>query len=462
MISSDDTIAAVATPIGEGGLAVIRISGKRAVPITSVLFKGKDSSDVATYASHTLHYGRIEDPHGQLVDQVVLGVFHAPHSYTGENVMEISCHGSLAVTKKILDLLIQHGARHAEPGEFTKRAFLNGKIDLAQAEAVLDLIKAKSSRAAEIALQQLSGALSKKIKLLKDRLMHLYAHLEAYLDFPEDDLEVYTDNHFLVKLNEIRAEMTKLISGFKRGSLLREGLRVVIAGKPNVGKSSLFNALLERDRALVSPYPGTTRDHLEEFLEIQGVCIRLIDTAGLANSVQNPLDEIGMQRTRQAFENADLYLFMMDGSCSLEENDVNCFKQLRPGIPCLTLINKSDLPQKISLADVQRLCESSPTLSISSQSANGFNELENEMIKMVFGNKIEIEAEQISRLRHRNALEKSLEFISHAEEALKSRKSLEFVALEIKTALETLKELVGEVYSDDLLDVIFSEFCIGK
>jgi tRNA modification GTPase len=342
-IHLDDTIAAIATPPGEGGIAVIRLSGPQSIAIASEIFHPKKGT-LPDAASHTVHYGTAQDADSRVLDQVLATVFRSPNSYTGQDIVELSAHGGIVVTRKILDSLIQKGARHAEPGEFTKRAFLNGKIDLTQAEAVLDLIRAKSDKSLEAAVRQLGGSLAKQFHALKDELMKMYAHMEAFLDFPDEHLEVYEDQAFLSKFDKVLSEMQRLIASFGRGNLLREGVTVVLAGKPNVGKSSLFNALLARDRALVSEFPGTTRDLLEEAVEIQGIYVRLIDTAGLNGSPSHPVEAMGMERTRQSVREAQLLLFMVDGSVPLDGEDRNAFEEIRKQVqkPVLVVANSGN------------------------------------------------------------------------------------------------------------------------
>ncbi len=458
----DDTIAAIATPFGEGGISVIRVSGEKAFKIVSKIFSNKKLDKIEDCPTHTIHLGNIIDTNKKIIDQVLISIFKAPNSYTGENVIEISSHGGQAVTKKILELLIQSGARYAEPGEFTKRAFFNGKIDLTQAEAVLDLIQAKSQRSLDVAIQQLTGSLSRKLKSVKDQMMKLYGHMEAYLDFPEDDLEIYSNNEITNNLNKIKNEIDHLIESFKRASLLREGVAAVIVGTPNVGKSSFFNELLERDRALVSAFPGTTRDHLEESLDIKGITIRLTDTAGLISTPEHPLDQMGMQRTRETIEKAHLTLFVVDGSRELKESDKWIFRELDHDKPVLVLINKSDLEIKLDLTELETLIQNKKYIFISTKTRKGFSEFSDEIFNILLGNDFEMPSEQITRMRHKNALEEASETISRAQKAFQEKESLDCVILEIKTAIDLLRELIGEVYSEDLLDVIFSEFCIGK
>lgn len=465
-IHLDDTIAAVATPVGEGGIAVLRLSGPDCFKVLGKIFTPKTGS-LETFPSHTIHYGSISEK-GHKLDQALVSIFRAPHSYTGQDVIEVSSHGGLVVTQRILNLLISNGARHAEPGEFTKRAFLNGKIDLTQAEAVLDLIRAKSEKSLETAVRQLSGSLSQKFKALKDELMKMYAHMEAFLDFPEENLEIYEDKAFREKFSSALKELNGWIAGFKRGSLLREGAVVVIAGRPNVGKSSLFNALLSRDRALVSEHPGTTRDALEEAVEIGGIYMRLIDTAGLSKEMEraHPVDRLGIERTRKTLQDADCYLFTVEGSAPLEEADHSAYEEIikeqkkENQKQVIVLVNKCDLPKRLESAALKKIVKDHPVIEISTKTKQGFEKLEQALAETF--SKAEKESEQITRLRHKNALEGAREALARAEDAFTRQEPLELVIVDLKQTVDALRELVGEIYSEDLLDVIFSEFCIGK
>lgn len=459
-IRIEDTIAAVATPAGEGGIAVIRLSGRSAIEIASKVFIPKKGA-LKDFASHTLHFGEIKE-NKTLLDQAVAGIFIAPHSYTGEDVVEISSHGGILVTRKILNLLFAAGARHAEPGEFTKRAFLNGRIDLTQAEAVLDIIKAKSEKSLETAVSQLSGTLSRKFKNLKDSVMKIYAHLESFLDFPDEDLEIYSDTEFAKKFAEVEAQMKELIDSFRRGSIFREGVRAAIVGRPNAGKSSLFNVLLARDRALVSEVPGTTRDMIEEAVEIEGFYIRLLDTAGLSAEAANSLDKMGMEKTREAVKNADFYIYVADGSMAWNAEEEKILSELSPDKPVLAVLNKSDLGVKADLEKNKSKIKFSAAVNVSTKTRDGIDRLEKSLGEIILKEKIEAGGEQITRLRHKNALEESLKNLKQARETFSRRESLEYVVEDVKASLDGLRELIGEVCSEDLLDVIFSEFCIGK
>lgn len=460
-IELDDTIAAIATPLGEGGLAVIRVSGLGAFEAVQPFFHFSGDRKISDFDANTIHWGKFVSSGGQVVDQVLLSIFKAPHSYTGQDVMEISCHGGLAVTKRILNILLENGVRAAEPGEFTRRAFLNGKLDLTQAEAVLDLIRAKSGRSLDIAVRQLSGSLSRSIKVLKDDLLKLLAYLEASLDFPEEDLGKETESIVRGQFSSLQERLNGLIGGFERNLLIREGVLVTIVGKPNVGKSSLFNALLERDRALVSDIPHTTRDHLEESLEIQGFYIRLRDTAGLVSTPEHPLDKLGMEKTLQAIQDSHVILFVLDGSLSLEETDRHVLEIIPKEKNMIVLMNKSDLPMKIDKGVLENLTGQCDAIRVSTKTREGFRELEQRMAGLLERETSE-EGEQVTRLRHKVAVETALKAVGRAQDSFEAKMSFEFVVLELKTALEALKELTGEIYSEDLLDVIFSEFCIGK
>ncbi len=457
----DDTIAAVATPAGEGGIAVIRVSGPRAFVAVQPFFATHEKSALSDKPANTIVWGKFLDPAGSPVDQVLVSLFRAPQSYTGQDVLEISCHGGLAVTKKILGILLTKGVRHAEPGEFTRRAFLNGKLDLTQAEAVIDLIHARSGRSLEIAIRQLSGSLSRALKALKEELLRLLAHMEASLDFPEEDLEVDVKNGMRDQFTRVQEKIRSLLAGFDRNQLIREGVLVTIAGKPNVGKSSLFNALLERDRALVSDLPHTTRDQLEEALEIRGFYLRLRDTAGLISAPGHPLDKMGMDRTLEALKESNVVLYVVDGSAPLDASDRHVYQKIPPEKKTIAIINKCDLPFQAGGRDLEELLGTRPRILLSTRTREGFAELE-EAIAGFLEQETSEAGEQITKLRHKKALESALTSLERAERSFLGEMSLEFVTPDLRAALEAMKELTGEVYSEDLLDVIFSEFCIGK
>ncbi len=469
-IHLEDTIAAVSTPPGEGGIAVVRVSGPESIKILSKIFRKEVPSPLEEAKSQTIHYGTIVDESGQVLDQVLLSLFRRPKSYTAEDVIEISAHGGSRVIQKILDLILRSGARPAEPGEFTRRAFLNGRIDLMQAEAVLDLIRAKTDKSVEVALRQLEGNLSREIHSIKDELMKIYAHLEAYLDFPDEHLEIYSNQDFKFRFEQIKNRLQKLISSFKTGEILREGASVVLCGKPNVGKSSLLNVLLDRDRALVSEIPGTTRDTLEESVELGGIWVRLIDTAGLWNST-HPLDQAAMERAQHYLEQGDLILWVLDAKDGIGEDDLKIFEKIC-GKKIVAVMNKIDLnPQlchsRTLLAGIQNLDPRLKHLGmtacfVSAKTRKGIEQLEKQIAGLVLEHELGGESILITRIRHKHALEQSLAAFNKSFDAFARSESLEFIALDLKQSLDALKELVGEIYSEDLLDVIFKEFCIGK
>lgn len=461
-LEMDDTIAAVATPAGEGGIAVIRVSGPGAFKAVEPFFVSPGHEKLNDAPANTIRWGKFMDPASGLpVDQVLVSIFRAPQSYTGQDVLEISCHGGLAVTKRILSLILGKSVRHAEPGEFTRRAFLAGKLDLTQAEAVLDLIHAKSDRSLDIAVRQLSGSLSRALKEMKEELLRLLAHMEAYLDFPEEDIEADVKAGMQAQFAGIQKKIRALLEGFERNQLVREGMLVTIVGKPNVGKSSIFNALLERDRALVSDLPHTTRDPLEEALEIRGFYVRLRDTAGLISTAEHPLDKMGMDRTLQTLAESDVVLCVADGSAPLDKVDRHVFGLIPKEKKAIVLVNKSDLPAGANIKEIEAVAGKNNAICLSAKTREGFQALEEEIARFLEERTSEA-GEQITKLRHKKALEAALEKLQGAEQAFKKKMSLEFVTPDLRAALRSMKELTGEVYSEDLLDVIFAEFCIGK
>ena len=462
-VDLEDTIVALATPPGEGGIAVIRVTGRLALPLVEPLFRSSHGKRLSQQATHTLQHGFFLDEKKQTVDEILLSVFRAPHSFTGEDVVEINCHGGIRLTQSIIEILVRQGGRPAEPGEFTKRAFLNGKMDLTQAEAVLDLIRAKAEISLQAALRQLEGNLSEKINSLKEKLLGLTAHLEASLDFPDERLDVYSGEECLEKIKKIENEIHALVGSFKRGLVMREGVLVVIIGRPNVGKSSLLNALLARERALVSPIPGTTRDSLEETIEIGGFCLRLVDTAGLVNGAIHelpPLERISMERTRSYLVEEGLFLFVVDGSSGWTIEDEAILKELEKK-NFLIVINKSDLPKKLDKKFSDKI-SGGQICSISCVTGRNIPDLEKCMEANLIRLGMAPESLTLTRLRHKLALEKALEALARSRKTLEEKQSAEFVLVDLKMALDALRELIGEIYSEDLLDVIFQEFCIGK
>ncbi len=460
MIDSHDTICAISTPIGEGGISIVRLSGDAAVRIVDDVFQAASKKKLCEASSHTVHYGHIVYE-GEVIDEVLVTVFRSPRSYTCEDIVEINTHGGIVITKRILDLFIVCGARLADAGEFTKRAFLNGRIDLTQAEAVLDVIKAKTDLSARTAGEHLSGRLSGDIKKMKDSLVSFCAHIEAFIDFPEEDIEVYQNDDFCERMSEIESALGAMIKTYQHGEIIREGVHTVIVGAPNVGKSSLLNTLLNRDRAIVSDVAGTTRDALEELIEIDGVLFRVVDTAGIMPSPQHALDYLSVEKTREHYHKGDLILFMLDGARPLSEDDHQIYQEIKDK-RYIIVINKSDMPSKIDKKIVHEWTQEESMVTISAVSLSGIRELEKALVGRVWQGAYSERDTVIMRVRHKHALEKACGNIEKAQECFRDKKGLELLAYEVRGAIGALEELIGEVYSDEILNAIFSEFCIGK
>lgn len=463
----DDVISAISTPIGVGGIGVVRLSGKDAVQVADKIFRGSVRlSDVTT---HTAHFGHIANLEGNVIDEVVALAFKAPHSYTGENVVEISCHGGILVTRKILQATLDAGARLAEPGEFTKRAFLNGRMDLSQAEAVADLIHSKTDAAHRSSLAQLEGTLSKKINRMRDELVNLCSLIEVELDFAEEDLEFVSREDFIVKTENTMREIQALIESFEIGKVYREGVKVVIAGKPNAGKSSILNALLQEDRVIVSEIPGTTRDTIEENLTIGGVLFRLVDTAGLRDTVDR-IEREGVRRAERQLSNADIILLVVDSSEELSEVDsalmgrmLGDIERTQGKVHCVVAMNKIDLVQT-DVAVPQILSERGyKSVKVSATTGTGLNNLRNALVETTLkGGDGSERSVVVTNVRHRNALERAWQSLSFALKSAREQQTGDFIAADLRAALDALGEIVGVVTTDDILNNIFSKFCIGK
>ena len=456
-----DTIAAIATPIGEGGIHIIRISGSDTPGIASVLFQSQDRKKVVDLEPQRVCYGNLIDPaSGQAVDEVLLIRFRAPYSYTGEDVIEIHGHGGAYVSSKILQLVLDQGARLAEPGEFTRRAFLNGRLDLSQAEAVTDVIHAASDKALTSALAQLKGQLSDKLNTLYDSLLQVLAQLEAAIDFPEEGIEFTRKQQLDQNIQDTNAEIKKLVDSYRQGKIYREGLRVALVGKPNVGKSSLLNALLQENRAIVTPHPGTTRDTLEERVRIKDIHITIVDTAGLRHEV-GEIEEHGIERTCHALALADLALVIFDGSQALDINDAMLIKEVADKKK-LTLLNKSDLTLLIDEPSLLKQLGEKQAITLSVKSGEGIEVLKDALYKSALGGKTYNESLVITRERHRQALAQAQEALARVSQSLKEDRSEDLIAVDLNIALEHLSGILGKTFVDDLLDQIFNDFCIGK
>jgi tRNA modification GTPase len=463
MLKSEfDTIAAIATPIGEGGISVLRVSGTDALSVVAKLFRG--TKDIRTVATHTAHVGFLHDLDGNNVDEVVCVVFRSPNSYTGEDVVEISCHGGLLVTRRILELIIDSSAiRSAEPGEFTKRSFLNGKMDLAQAEAVADMIHAKSDAARSASLHQLQGGLSKEIRAIRNQIIDSVGLLELELDFAEDGYELTDKKKVLALVENASQKLTDLINSHRKGKLQKEGAKVVLVGAPNVGKSSLLNRLLQENRAIVTEIPGTTRDVIEESIEIERFVFRLVDTAGLRETA-DPIEEEGIRRTNAQIESADIVLFLIDSSRRTSDIERTAFSEIKEladkeHTQLILVANKIDLdPESKNLNGL-----ANKSIKISATENLGIEELKKRLLSAVAGSRDSIEESTVvSNRRHVGALESGRQNLEHAIVSLKDNKPGEFVVLDLRAALDSLGEIIGEVMTDEILESVFSKFCVGK
>jgi len=457
----NDTITAIATPPGEGGIGIIRLSGKDALSIALRIFHPVTGKSKQEPAPQKVLFGEIRDPAtGQCVDEVLLTFCKGPRSYTAEDVIEISAHGGAWITARILALVLAEGARVAEPGEFTRRAFINGRLDLTQAEAVADVIESASDKALNSALSQLKGGLSRRLNTLHENLLAAQAQLEAAIDFSEDGLTFESRETTQKNIHQVETELRQLVDSFRQGRIVREGMRVALVGKPNVGKSSLLNALLQEDRAIVTPIAGTTRDTLEERARIKDIHIVIIDSAGLR---ENPelIEEQGMQRTRSALEKADLAVVIFDSSQPLDDNDKLLMQEVGEK-PKLIVLNKSDLPACWQPDKIKKFLAGDQPLILSAKTLSGFDSLKETLYqKATHGERVG-ESLVITRERHRNHLQQSAEALKKAGESLKEGLSEELVAVDVTLAMEHLGIILGKTFEEDLLDKIFGQFCIGK
>ncbi len=450
MTSLTDTICAIATPLGVGGIGIVRLSGSQSRNIVSQICTLKQ------YKSHTICYAKIIDPFSDtVVDDVLVSYFETPCSYTGEDTVEINCHGGYIVLQRVMSLLLSHGARHAEPGEFTKRAFLNGKIDLAQAEAVVDLIHAKSEKSAAVAIQHLEGALSKKIMLLRQQLVDLVSHIEVHLDYPDEE-DLHPTEDYSQTIETIRNIIDHLIGTFSQGKLLRIGIRTVIVGLTNVGKSSLLNAILQEERAIVSSFPGTTRDTIEDYLILESIPFQIMDTAGIRHT-QDPIEALGITRTLNKLAEAELVLCVVDQSCPMTAEEQNFILTLNPS-HTLIIKNKIDLPDKIG--EIFPLFK---TVALSAKTHEGMDQLKKSMVLMALSS-VDMTTDEviITTLRQQEALLRSRDALQKTNESILKKYPEDFWLIDLKDAIIALGSLTGDEVTDEILDNIFAQFCVGK
>jgi tRNA modification GTPase len=457
----EDTIAAIATGMGEAGIAVVRISGRTAVATAARAFRSRRGASLEAARSHTLTYGWVVWPDGSVVDEVLAAVMHGPRSYTGEDVVEFHTHGGWVAVRRALDAVLAAGARLADPGEFTRRAFLNGRLDLAQAEAVIDIIRAKTERAMTVAVGQLSGALSDPVRRLRGDILEMTAHLEADIDFPELGLEVQTMASVESGCREVLSGIDRLLSGARQGRLLQEGLRVVIAGRPNVGKSSLLNRLVRENRAIVTDIPGTTRDVIEEWVNLNGIPVVFVDTAGIRETGEL-LEQLGVDRSREALRRADLVLFVVDAVSGILPEDQEVASSLPADRAVIGVVNKVDAAGAVLSDDVPELFKGAPTVALSALTGQGISELERLIAEAALGGRMSTSDILVANARHEEALRGARDHVTAALVSLEQGMGSDLVSIDLRAAYTDLGLITGDTAGEDLLDQIFSRFCIGK
>ena len=456
----EDTIAAIATAPGEGGIGVVRISGEKSKEILEKIFLKKNSEK--DLVPRMMHYGFVRNNFsGELIDEVMAVYFKAPYSYTAEDVVEIQCHGSMVSLRKILSLVLKNGARLAEPGEFTKRAFLNGRLDLSQAEAVIDLIRAKSDKSFDVALNQLEGIFSKKIREIRAELMNSLVNITVNIDYPDEDIEQLTFENLVSDLSSVRAKIEKMLQTSNTGRIMSEGLKISIIGKPNVGKSSLMNALLRETRAIVTSVPGTTRDTIEEMLTIRGIPVKLTDTAGIRQT-EDIIEKIGIEKSKEAFNNADLIIFMADRSRLLDEEDFSILNHIGDK-KAIVILNKIDLASAFDRIEIEKLLPDASIIEASVANGDGIEELENVVEDMVYGGEVkQSDSMMVTNVRHKNLLEEADTALGDAIEMAKACQPLELLEIDASRAYECLGAIIGEAVEEDIINEVFARFCLGK
>ena len=454
----EETIAAISTPPGAGGIGIIRMSGAQSLSILQLLFTPKDSS--CTYRSHQLYYGHIHHPEdGKILDEVMAVIMKGPQSYTREDVVEIHCHGSFLILQIILDIIVSNGAGLAAPGEFTKRAFLNGRIDLTQAEAVIDILSAKTRKGVDLAQEQLSGRLYRLIEPIQKRITTMRAVVEVAIDFPDEDIDIVDIDQMTSELTvDVIAPLNKLLGNVSQGRLYREGISLVIAGRPNVGKSSLLNTILQEERALVTSIPGTTRDSIEEIIDVGGVPVRIIDTAGIRSNA-GEVEELGIIRAKELINKADLVLFLLDGSVPVTDEDKSLYQEVAHK-PVLAVINKIDLGRNYKIDSLEITGD---PVEISAKNQQGIDTLKDAIFNKIISGKEQWEEDACSpNVRHQVALKKAMLAAERVLSTLQMGLTNDLIAVDLQECLDCMGEIVGETTTDDILDVVFEQFCLGK
>lgn len=456
-----DTITSISTPMGEGAIGIVRLSGPQAVEIADKLYKGKHLlNDVP---SHTINYGHIIDPESkEVIEEVMVSVLRAPKTFTREDIIEINCHGGILTINRVLELTMTYGARMAEPGEFTKRAFLNGRIDLSQAEAIMDFIRSKTDRASKVAMNQIEGRLSDLIKKQRQSILEILAQVEVNIDYPEyDDVEDATTEFLLEQSKEIKQEINRLLDTGAQGKIMREGLSTVIVGKPNVGKSSMLNNLIQDNKAIVTEVAGTTRDVLEEYVNVRGVPLRLVDTAGIRET-EDIVEKIGVERSRKALSQADLILFVLNNNEALTQEDYTLYEVVK-NEDVIVIVNKMDLEQNIDINEVKDMIGDTPLIQTSMLKQEGIDELEIQIRDLFFGGEVQNQdMTYVSNSRHISLLKQARQTIQDAIDAAESGVPMDMVQIDLTRTWEILGEIIGETASDELIDQLFSQFCLGK
>ena len=455
----DDIIAAISTPLGSGGIGIVRMSGNGCIALADTIFQGKKK--LTEKPSHTLSYGKITDgPDGEVIDEVLVSVMKAPHTYTKEDIVEVNCHGGFLVTQRVLQALLNAGARLAESGEFTKRGFLNGRIDLTQAEAIIDLIQSKTELSRQAAVNQLEGRLKTEVRQMRQEIIDMIASIEAVIDYPDYDIEEETYDSMEKGAKKLLARMERLLAGADRGKILREGLQTVIVGKPNVGKSSLLNWFLEEDRAIVTDIPGT-RDTVEEYINIDGIPVKIVDTAGIRET-GDVVEKMGVEKSKAYAEQADLILMMLDASRPLEAEDREILSFI-DGKHSIVMLNKSDLEQKLSLEELEQFVPKEQILFVSVKENTGFDALIDAIKTLFFsGQTATADDALLGNTRHKNALYQAKEAMERCLVTIGTRMPEDFISMDLQDASRALGEITGDVADEEIIDRIFTKFCLGK